>query len=79
LRVANPLYYAKEDWNEEESQKSQYMKETAQPLWAEEWEDEPEETEFAVQLKYFHVVHSELTNREELEKVKNQNSQKMQT
>jgi len=40
------------DWNEEESQKSQYMKEATQPLWAEEWEDEIGETDFAVQLKY---------------------------
>jgi len=42
------------DWTEAESQ-SQYMKQTAgdnaQPLWAEEWEDETEETDFAVQLK----------------------------
>jgi len=67
------------DWNEEESQKSQYMKETAQPLWAEEWEDETEETDFAVQLKYFQDFVVELIIRQELEKVKNQNSQKMQT
>lgn len=43
------------DWTEAESQ-SQYTKpageETAQPLWAEEWEDETEETDFAIQLKY---------------------------
>jgi 26 proteasome complex subunit DSS1 len=43
------------DWGEDESQ-SQYTKpvgeETAQPLWAEEWEDDTEETDFAVQLKY---------------------------
>jgi len=43
------------DWTEAESQ-SQYTKpvggETAQPLWSEEWEDETEETDFAMQLKY---------------------------
>ena len=42
------------DWTEAESQ-SQYTKpvggETAQPLWSEEWEDDTEETDFAVQLK----------------------------
>lgn len=43
------------DWTDAESQ-SQYTKaaggEAAQPLWAEEWEDETEETDFSVQLKY---------------------------
>jgi len=43
------------DWTEAESQ-SQYTKpvggETAQPLWSEEWEDDTEETDFAVQLRY---------------------------
>lgn len=42
------------DWTDAESQ-SQYTKaaggESAQPLWAEEWEDETEETDFSVQLK----------------------------
>ena len=28
------------------------MKENTQPLWAEEWEDETQETDFALQLKY---------------------------
>jgi 26 proteasome complex subunit DSS1 len=43
------------DWTDAESQ-SQYTKaaggETA-TLWAEEWEDETEETDFSVQLKYY--------------------------
>jgi 26 proteasome complex subunit DSS1 len=42
------------DWTEAESQ-SQYTKpiggEAAQPLWAEEWEDDTEETDFAIQLR----------------------------
>ena len=42
------------DWNEAESQ-SQYTKpiggEAAQPLWSEEWEDDTEETDFAIQLR----------------------------
>jgi hypothetical protein len=45
------------DWTEAESQ-SQYTKSASgdaeQPLWAEEWEDETEETEFSIQLKYSH-------------------------
>lgn len=43
------------DWTEAESQ-SHYTKSASgdaeQPLWAEEWEDETEETEFSIQLKY---------------------------
>ena len=43
------------DWTEAESQ-SQYTKpiggEAAQPLWSEEWEDDTEETDFAIQLRY---------------------------
>jgi len=46
------------DWTDAESQ-SQYTKaaggETA-TLWAEEWEDETEETDFSVQLKYLPVM-----------------------
>jgi hypothetical protein len=54
--------------------------ETAQPLWSEEWEDETEETDFAVQLKYsFQPSLMRLICRAELDKVKEQNSQKMQT
>ena len=45
------------DWTDAESQ-SQYTKaaggETA-TLWAEEWEDETEETDFSVQLKYYQL------------------------
>jgi hypothetical protein len=47
------------DWTEAESQ-SQYTKSASgdaeQPLWAEEWEDETEETEFSIQLKYRHPL-----------------------
>ena len=72
------------DWTDAESQ-SQYTKaaggETA-TLWAEEWEDETEETDFSVQLKYLPLtIEYELicVFRQELEKVKVQNGQKMQT
>jgi hypothetical protein len=49
-------------------------------LWAEEWEDDTEETDFAIQLRYVVQLGWKAYFREELEKVKEQNSgQKMQT
>jgi hypothetical protein len=70
------------DWTDAESQ-SQYTNAPGGTLWAEEWEDETEETDFSVQLKYYllFTIEHELicVFRQELEKVKVQNSQKMQT